>query len=192
VCCYANGRSANMDNMADMSVEAGGNFFSNGNLIGTRANFKASPDLMLFGDVGMFSIDSFNSDSDGLVYGFGAFYQMRNVTLLENTDFALKGAYHLGTLEFGLGGADYDYTEISIEALISGDQLGETSLGWYANAGMHIIDEEIAGFGNFGEGSRNEIVLGGGITGPLSFGEYFAGVDFIDAGIFVAGIRYNL
>ncbi len=196
----ANGRSANMDNMADMSVEGGVNLDGDGTLFGARVNFKASTDLMVFGDVGMLTLDNNGGDADGLVYGFGAFYQLRNVNLLENTDFAVKGAYHLGTLD--ASGVDIDYTEISIEALISGDQLGETDFGWYANAGMHIIDSEfsaatfIPGFGTVGSGtasdSNNEFLFGGGITGALSFGEFFAGIDFIDGALFVAGVRYNL
>jgi len=185
----ANGRSANMDNMAAMSVDAGINIDGDGTLFGARFNAKASDDLMVFGDVGMLSVDNIGGDSDGLVYGFGAFYQLRNVTLLENTDFAVKGAYHLGTLD--AGGVDFDYSEITAEALISGDQLGDTDYGWYANIGMHILDVDVSGFGNVG-GSDNEIGIGGGITGALSFGEFFAGVDIIDGARLVGGIRYNL
>jgi len=198
----ANGRSANMDNMADMSVEGGLNIGGDGTLFGTRLNYKVSPDLVAFGDVGMLSVDSNGGDGDGLVYGIGAFYQLRNVNLLENTDFAVKGAYHLGTLDAG-GGFDLDYTEISIEALISGEQLAETEFGWYANVGMHIIEVDLGnstvfvpGFGNVaaggGSNSDNELIFGGGITGPLSFGEFFAGVDFLDGALLVAGVRYNL
>lgn len=188
----ANGRSANLDNMADMSVEGGANIFSNGNLLGARANFKASPDIMVFGDVGLLSIENFNVDSDGLVYGFGAFYQLRNVTLLENTDFAVKGAYHLGTLEFDSSGTDIDYSEISIDALISGDQLAETGFGWYGNIGYHIVDTDLGNSTLFAGTTNNDILIGGGVTKALAFGEFFLGLDFIDAATFVGGIRYNL
>jgi len=188
--------------MADLlGVEGGVNIGGDGTLFGTRVNFKVSPDLMAFGDVGMLSIDSNGGDGDGLVYGIGAFYQLRNVNLLENTDFAVKGAYHLGTLD--ASGVDIDYTEISIEALISGEQLAETDFGWYANVGMHIIETDVdfqpvfvPGFGNVNGGggsvSDNELLFGGGITGPLSFGEFYAGVDFLDGALLVAGVRYNL
>lgn len=192
----ANGRSANMDNMADMSVEGGATLGSNAKLFGTRLNYKATPDLMVFGDIGMFDTDG---AGDGLVYGFGAFYQLRGVTLMENTDLAIKGAYHLGSLEEG-DGFDVDYSEITIKALFSGDQLGDTDFGWYANAGIHIIKAELPGIdfgfglGTVGGGSAdsNELGFGGGITGPLSFGEFYAGVDFIDGALLVGGIRYNL
>jgi len=191
----ANGRSANLDNMSDMSVDAGINIDGDGNLLGVRGNFKMSPDIMLFGGLGRLSIDDVGGNGDGLVYGFGAYYQMRNVTLLENTDFAVKGAYHLGTLEAGdsefFGDIDLDYTEISIEALISGDQLGDTDYGWYANLGMHILEVDVSNFSSAGS-SDTELGFGGGIIGSLSFGEFFAGVDFIDGALLVAGIRYNL
>lgn len=192
----ANGRSANLDNMADMSVEAGANFGSDVTVFGARVNYKVNPDIMVFGDVSMVDVESFGGDSDGLGYGFGAFYQMRNVTLLENTDFALKGAYHLATLDRSSGrvSVDQDFSEISIEALISGDQLSTTAFGWYANAGMHLLKTEIdtaSAFGNISD-SNNEIGFGGGITGSIELGEWFAGIDFIDGMIFVGGFRYNL
>lgn len=192
----ANGRSANLDNMADMSVEAGANFGSDVTIFGARVNYKLSPDIMVFGDVGMVDIESFGGDSDGLGYGFGAFYQMRNTTLLENTDFALKAAYHLAGTDrsSGVGSIDQDFSEITIEALISGDQLATTEFGWYANAGMHILKTEFDSvrlIGNVSD-SNNQIGVGGGITGNIALGEWFAGIDFIDGMIFVGGFRYNL
>jgi len=185
-----NGRSANLDNMANMSVEGGINLFSGGRLFGTRANFKASDDLLLFGDIGMYSIGA-----DGLAFGGGAYYQLRSVTLLENTDFGVRGAYHIAQLDDS--GFDLDYSEIAIDAVISGDKLGDTELGWYANAGMHILSIEtprvnVLGFSAGGTVNSNKIALAGGIVGPLSFGEYFAGIEIIDGTQFVAGIRYNL
>jgi len=197
----ANGRSANLDNMADMSIEGGANIWGDGNLLGTRLNYKVSPDLMAFGDLGRFAVDGSGADSDGLVYGIGAFYQLRNVNLLENTDLAVRGAYHLGTLDAG-GGVDLDWSEITIQALISGDQLGETDLGWYANVGMHILEQDIGvsfidpftgqRISGGGSDSNNELGFGGGVTKPMSFGEVYGGVNFIDGGILVAGVRYNL
>jgi len=198
----ANGRSANLDNMADLSVDGGVNIASDGTLFGTRVNYKATSDLMAFGDLGLLTADGAGGDADGLVFGFGAFYQLRNINLLENTDFAVKGAYHLGSLD--AGGVDVDYNEISIDALISGDQLGETGFGWYANVGLHIIEVDAGTVTVFnpltggaiavggGSVSDNELLFGGGITGPLSFGEFFAGVDFLDGALLVAGVRYNL
>lgn len=198
----ANGRSANLDNMADMSVEGGLNLHGDEKLFGARVNFKASSDMMVFGDIGMFDVDDFRG-GDGIAFGFGVFYQLRDVKLLENTDFAVKGAYHLVELDFGsftvpvfnefgafVGNESVsgtaDWSEISLDALISGDQLGESDLGWYANAGLHIFDYD----GATGDGTK--ILLGGGVTKPLSFGEAFAGLDILAGARLVAGVRYNL
>lgn len=182
----ANGRSANLDNMAGMSFDGGVNVGGNGSLFGARVNFIVATDLLLFGDIGLLTVDDQGFDGDGLVYGLGAFYQLRNLSLLEKTHFAVKGAYHLGTADDD--GFDIDYSEISFNALISGDQLVESDFGWYANAGVHILEADNGFFSD----SDNEFLFGGGIIGPLPFGEFFAGVDFLDGALLVAGVRYNL
>jgi len=183
----ANGRTANMDNLANMSVEGGVNLKSDFNTFGARLNYKLSPDLVLFGDLGQSNFGA----ASGFSYGVGAYFQLRNVTLLENTDFAVKGSYHGGNLTidgcdnnaFGVFFeeiCDFNASELTIEALISGDQLGSTDFAWYANAGWH----------NFDYGS--ELGFGGGIVGNLSFGDWFAGIDVIDQFFLVAGVRYNI
>ncbi len=184
----ANGRSANMDNMASMSVEGGINLEGDITTYALRFNFKASPDLMVFADVGQVKFSRFNSSASGTGFGAGAFYQLRNVQLLENTDFAVKGSYHTATVSEG--GFDLDLGEIAIEGLISGDQLGSTNLGWYGNLGMHILSADFGGFG--GDDDSNELAFGGGVVGSLAFGDWYAGIDFIDEMFLVAGIRYNL
>lgn len=180
----ANGRSANMDNMAGMSVEGGINLEGDITTYALRFNFKASPDLMVFADVGQVDFDN----ADGTGFGAGAFYQLRNVQLLQNTDFAVKGSYH--TVSVGEGGFDIDLGEIAIEGLISGDQLGNTNMGWYGNIGMHILSVDFGRFG--GDDDSNELAFGGGVVGSLAFGDWYAGIDFIDEMFLVAGIRYNL
>lgn len=183
----ANGRSANMDNMANMSAEVGVNLKSDFNTFGGRFNYKLNPDIVLFGDLGQSNFFG----ASGFSFGFGAFYQLRNVTLLENTDLALKGAYHGGTLTIDgcddsfFGGfladvCDYSASEITAEVLISGDQLATTDFGWYANAGIHVLD------------AGSEIGLGGGIVGDVSVGQWYAGVDLIDQFFIVGGFRYNI
>lgn len=195
----ANGRTANLDNMANMSVEGGVNLKSDFNTFGARFNYKLSPDIVLFGDLGQSEFGA----ASGLTFGFGGFYQLRNVSLLENTDLALKGSYHTGELEVdgcgdigndlvGIPGIDLGFfdeicdisaSEIAFEVLISGDQLSTTNFAWYANAGLHIID---AG------ASSTEIGLGGGIVGDLGFGDFYVGLDLIEELFIVGGIRYNL
>jgi len=180
----ANGRTANMDNMSDMSVEVGINLKSNFNTFGGRFNYKISPDVVVFADVGQ--SNWFGSSS--LTYGLGAYYQLRNVTLLENTDFAVKGSYHGGSFDvcdafFDFGGCSVSASELAIEGLISGDQLATTDFAWYANLGLHIIDVGVSDT-NFG--------LGGGIVGDAGPGQWYAGIDIIDQFFLVGGYRYNI
>lgn len=186
----ANGRSANMDNMAGMSVEAGLTFESDLSTYGVRFNYKVNPDMMVFGDLGL----SENGPASGMSFGAGVFYQLRDVSLIENTDTAVKLSYHSANLEwdacsdafFGFGGdlCDFKGSSLAIEGLISGDQLADTQFGWYGNVGLHMVD--------FGGGSSSELGLGAGITGDTSFGQFYAGIDLIDSFFIVGGVRYHL
>ncbi len=182
------GRSANLDNAANMSVDAGINLNGDLRFLGARFNFKASPDLLAFGDIGTYDRgDSF--DGDGLALGGGIIYQLRNVQLLENTDTAVRAVYHTASIDCG-GSCEFDVSEFGAMLIVSGDQLSTTDFGWYANAGFHNVSLDIGGF--FGNISSTEIAIGGGITGNLAFGEWFAGVELIDELLFGVGIRYNL
>ncbi len=183
----ANGRSANMDNMADMSVEAGATVGGDYTTFGARFNYKVNTDIMVFGDVAQTTVDAgFGDDPSGLAFGGGAFYYLRNVQLLENTSTAVKGSYHIASLE--VSSVDVDYTELAVEGLVSGDQLATTDFAWYGNVGIHILTFEVGSI----DDSDTEFVFGGGIIGQVSAGEWFAGVDFIDGLQFVGGFRYNL
>jgi len=195
-----NGRTANLDNLAGFSVEGAANLGGDVTFFGARINYKLSPDLVLFGDIGQADFNDFG----GIAFGVGAFYQLRGVELLDNTDFAVKGSFHSATLELsgcnddfdeifdpfglGLGGfaddfCDIDATEIAIEGLISGDQLSTTDLAWYGSAGIHIVD-----FGT----NNTEIALGGGVVGDLAFGNWYAGAELVDEIYLTFGVRYDL
>ena len=182
-----NGRSANIDNMVGLSVEGGLSLGDDYNVIGARGNYKVTSDLVAFVDLVNVDVDFADS---GIGFGIGAFYQLRNVKLLENTDFAVKASYHSVTVDFNdfFGSADLDVTELAVEALISGDKLATTDFGWYANAGVHILGVDFGGF----DDDSTEIAFGGGITGALGFGDWYAGGDFIDGLILRAGVRYNV
>ena len=185
---FANGRSANNDNLSGLSVEGGLSFGDDYTVIGARINYKITPDIVLYGDLANVDVD--NADS-GFGWGVGAFYQLRNLELLANTDFGVKASFHSVSVDVdtGFGGdVDFDVTEFTVEALISGDKLSTTNFGWYANAGIHIIGVEVESF----DDDDTEIGFGGGITGGLGFGEWYAGADFIDDLILRAGVRYNI
>ena len=176
-----NGRSADLSSMPAKSVEAG---FVTGDLadvsyqgFGIRFNALVSPDSMFYFDINQTEIE----DADGTILGIGFFYQLEG--LLQNTDTAIKGAFHDGKVKQD-GFRDLKGKTISVEALFSGKKMGESNLRWYGNVGIHKFD-----FDNYDE---TEIGFGGGVFMPTSFGEFFAGADMIDELTFGAGVRYFL
>ena len=181
----ANGRSANTDQQAGLSVEGGANF-GDISFLGVRVNYKVTDDIVAFGDVGQTDING----ADGFTFGGGAYYFFRDIALLENTDFAVKASIHTGELDRGtytFGGLVFDYgdtniTAVSVEAIVSGDQIGASSFGWYANAGIHRIDLDYR--------VNTEPGIGAGVFRDLNFGQFYAGFDFIDEISLSAGVRY--
>lgn len=174
------GRGADISAMADKSVELG---FVTGDIAdvsyegyGFRFNFKASPDLIVFGDIGKGEV----SDDDGTLFGAGFLYQIRGVT--KTNALAFKGTYHKANPDDDEGGDDP--TILTVEVVLSGDKIGESDLSWYFNGGIHKFD-----VGNYDD---TEIGFGGGIFMPTSFGEFYAGMDLIDEITFGLGVRYFL
>ena len=174
----ANGRSADITNAPERSIEGGvalGDFFdADYTHFGLRYNHKTRPQLMFFGNLGLSEVGS----EDGLSFGIGAFYQLHG--LLSNQDVAVKGVINRAD------GDNDDVTGISIEGLVSGRQgFGVNgNIGWYGNIGLH----RFSGGGD----SETEIGIGGGVTFPASNGEVFAGIDLIEDLIFGGGYRYYL
>jgi len=177
-----NGRSADLSTAPDMSVEGG---FVTGDvddldyqLFGARFNFKVAPNMVAFGDLTQTDLDG----ADGLMLGGGIFYQIDG--LLQGTNTAFKGSYHLGEIE---DQRKADLTGLALELLFSGEQLGTSNLGWYANVGLHRLSADVEGFG---DDSDTEFGFGGGIFSSTNFGEFFFGGDMIDDLTFGGGIRY--
>ncbi len=172
-----NGRSADVTNAPDRSIEAGvgfGDFFdADYTHFGIRYNYKYSPKLMVIGNLGL----SEAGNDDGVSFGVGAFYQLDGV--LTNQDLAVKGVINRAN-------GDSSVTGISLEALISGKQgVGANGdIGWYGNVGFHRFSS--------GSASETEIGFGGGVTFPAASGEFFAGIDLIEDITFGAGFRYYL
>ena len=173
------GRTANNDNMSDLSVEAGLNLGAT--LLGLRVNYKLSPDLMFYGDLGRID-DTFY---EGIVFGVGAYYQLRTMELIENTDLGVKVSYHGGTLDceylfITIDNCDKSASEIAVNAVVSGDQLGNSNMAWYGNAGLHVID------------TGTTIGLGAGVVGNLSFGDWYIGLERTEDFYLAVGLRYNI
>lgn len=175
-----NGRSANIASQADRSVEAGfvtGDFgdFSYQHL-GGRFNFKFSPDAILYVDAGSSEIE----DADGMILGAGIFYQIQG--LMAGFDTAVRAGFHTGDVAMS-GGRDVDVSQINLEAIISGTNLGESDFGWYFNVGVHKVELD--------DDDESEFGFGGGVVLPITVGEFYFGADLIDELIFGGGVRYN-
>jgi len=173
-----NGRTADVANAPERSIEAGavfGEFFeADYTHFGLRYNHKTSPELMVFANLGM----SEAGNEDGLAFGIGAFYQLQGV--LTNQDLAIKGVFNRAD------GDNDDLNGISLEALISGREgIGARGdMGWYGNVGLHRFSAD--------GGSETEIGFGGGFIIPTDTGEFYAGIDLIEDITFGAGFRYYL
>jgi len=172
-----NGRSADLNNLPDKSVEVGINFGEIDDLdyqyFGARFNFRLSPELMGYADIGSMEIE----DIDGISFGIGAFYMLQDV--LANADTAVKASVH------SIGG-DIDGTAFALEGIISGrNGLGSNpDLQWYGNVGLN----RLSGDG----GSETELLLGAGVLFPTQSGEIMTGIDYVDGLLFRLGYRHYL
>ena len=181
-----NGRSVARDALPDTSIEGGVVLGDLGEELdyqyfGARFNYRASPDVMFYGDIGQGELESGGDSADGIGFGIGAFYVIDGV--FANTDFAIKGSYH--TLEFeNDNGAELDFSGLVIEAVFSGrNGLGASgNIGWYGNVGLHRLE--------LGDEDDSEIGFGGGIVVPSQSGEFYLGIDIIDEMVFGGGFRY--
>ena len=188
-----NGRSADLDRLPKTSVEAGfvtGDFIDEREYLyfGARVNYRATPELMLYVDIGQTEIEFGTTDTDGIGFGIGGFYTVEGV--FEGSDFALKGSFHRVTVEPSRGTNEVDLDGIVFEAILSGREgIGAGgNLGWYANLGMH----RLSGDDGSDDDSETEIGFGGGLVIPNDAGEFYLGIDIIDEMIFGGGFRYFL
>ena len=189
-----NGRSANLTELPDTSVEVG---FVTGDIaiddieddyrhIGGRLNYRLAPDMMLLADIGQADIDG----DDGIVYGLGVFYQTQGI--FPTTDFTLKVSYHLGEIDIDRSREDADVSGLTFEGLFSGKEpIGESALRWYANVGVHRLEAEADGFV---DQSGTEIGFGGGVFADTGTGagQFYGGIDLIDEMSFGVGYRHFL
>ena len=187
-----NGRLVGAAGLPDRSVEAGLVIGEIGEeqdyqYFGARFNYRASPELMLYGDIGQTEIE-FSVDASGVGFGFGAFYIVEGI--FSGSDFAVKGSYHTVEVEADEGEGEADLSGIVIEGVLSGREgFGANgNLGWYANAGMHRLSSDVDG----DDDTDTEIGFGGGIVIPSDAGEFYVGLDIIDEMTFGGGFRYFL
>ena len=191
-----NGRSVDPARLPDTSVEAGvvtGETLEERDYqyFGARFNYRASPELMLYGDVGQVEVD-FGVDFDGTSFGVGGYYVLDGV--FQGSDFAVKASYHRASTEASEASNDIDLDVIVVEAVLSGREGfgAEGNLGWYANIGMHRIGADANTGDSDSDDTETELGFGGGIVIPNASGEFYLGVDIIDEMNFGGGFRYFL
>lgn len=189
----ANGRAADFSASSQISVEGGLSIADETTTLGARANFKLSDELVLFGDLGRVDFSGGGADdADGLALGIGGFYLLNKLGLTDKANLAFKGSFHRANVEFDncRGNCDIDLGEFALELLASKSVNSETvGLSWYANVGVHLLSVEFpVGF----DDDDTELSFGGGITGNIPLGEWYAGLDFIDDLTLRGGFRYNL
>jgi len=190
-----NGRSADPGSLPPLSVEGG---FVAGDLyetLGLRVNYRLTPDLVLYGDLGLVEVGRADEETG---YGVGVFYFLAFQQMLPGQDVALKASYHLASAEFDelvdpdptdddpalvSRSASVDYDSVALEVLVSSrDPIAENGVSWYLNGGVNII-----GGGN---ADSTELLVGGGAYMPFGPGEVYGGIDFVDELQFGVGYRY--
>lgn len=174
-----NGRSADLNNLPDTSVELGinfgeiGDFDSDYQYIGARYNMRMTPDLMAYADLGSMEIETLDEFS----FGLGAYYMLRDV--VDTADTAIKFSYHTV-------GGDIDSDFISLEGIVSGrNGLGSNpDLQWYSHLGFTR--------GSTPGDNSTELSIGFGVAHPTQSGEVFAGIEHVDGMVFGIGYRHHM
>ncbi|MDO6460001.1 hypothetical protein Q4485_04780 [Granulosicoccaceae sp. 1_MG-2023] len=187
---FAFGRSANVANYTNLSVE-GGIQVGDLDFYGARATYKLNQQLAVYGDLGLADYD-FNGD-DGFAFGGGLIYTLDGV--LPEIDTALNGSFHMSS-------GDYvDFTAFSVRAVFSDDiPTQNVTMNWYGSVGLEYLSADVDVcdvYGvNFGRctysDSDTELAFGGGVVLPLGPGEAYGGLEYVDDMMLAVGYRVGL
>lgn len=186
-----NGRTADIINEPQMTVEGGMSLQSDFNTIGGKLNFKVAPDMLIYG--GLASVDADAGGSD-IAFGGGVVYQLGQ-SLIAGMDMAVKGSYHMwdGGESFTGGKIDYSLSDFGVELLISPqEQSVAQGVKVFGMVGLHRVASEVSGGGLKFSDDSMEIALGGGASMLLGPGEAYAGIELIDELFIGAGYRLAL
>lgn len=172
------GKSADLSNLPDVSVEFGFNFGEYFDLdyqyIGARLNYRISPNFIAYGDIGQLELES----ADDISFGVGGIYSIDG--LLQSLDTAARFSFHV------TDGDEIDGDVLALALLISGrNGVGANpDLQWYSYLGLTRLSG--------GDSSETEFSLGAGLSRPTSSGEIFGGIELIDDFLFGIGYRHFL
>jgi len=184
------GRSAIPEKVGVKSLEVGyldGDASSN---IGGRFNYQYSSSIGLYADYILIDDDFTGSDGDSI--GIGVRYALANQRFVPSLDAAIRGSYHIQTIDFD-SGSELEVTELSIALHLSSQQPLISNWQWYAVASYHRFDIELSGGLGFGfEDDDTEIGFGGGLFAPFGGGEAYIGLENVDETSIGLGYRHFL
>ena len=181
---FALGRSTNVANYSDLSVE-GAAQVGDLDTLGARATCRLNERAALYGDLG---IADFDYADDGIAFGGGLIYAIPG--LLPDLDTALTGSFHYAAAD------DIDWNNIALRGVVSGEvPTRDVTLTWYGTVGLDVIswdaDIDCNGYG-CGDDSDTEVALGGGVILPVGPGEAYGGLEYIDDMLLAVGYRVGL
>jgi len=171
------GRSADLTKLSDLSLEGGfitGDFYdADYDHFGLRINYRVSPGMIAYGDLGKTDIGNVDATS----FGIGLYYQLQD--LIDNMDAALRGSFHTGDFDGD------DGQQLVLDVLFSGrEPLSDNGLEWYGSLGIHRFSAD-----NF---SETDLGFGGGLLLPVGAGEAYFGIEHVDDITFGFGFRYDI
>ncbi len=180
------GRTADVRSEPQLTVEAGLTLQSDQNIIGGRANFKVSPDSLIYGTIASVKPEE---GSSAIAFGGGVVYQF-DQSVLAGYDVAFKGSYHLYSADFG--SIESDLSDLGLDLIISpkGQTTAQTGVKVFGLVGLHRLGSKASSPGGTASDNKVEPALGFGAVAPVSVGEISASVEYIDE--LYVGLGYRL
>jgi len=184
------GRSASPEEVGAKSLEIGYLDEDESTNIGGRFNYQYSSSIGLYADYVLVDEDVNGSDGDSI--GIGIRYALANQRFVPTMDAAIRGSYHIQTLDLD-SGAEFEVTELSVALHVSSKQPLISNWKWYALVSYHRFDFELNDSPGFGfEGDDTETGFGGGLFAPFGGGEAYIGLENVDGTFIGIGYRHFL
>ncbi len=183
------GRSASPEEVGAKSLEIGYVSEDDVTSIGGRFNFQYSPALGLYADYLQVDEDFINADGDSIGLGFR--YALMNQRFLPNMDAAVRGSYHIQSLDLDAG-AEAEVTELAVALHISSKQPFASNWRWYGLLSYQQYSAEIVSNGITFEDDDTETGFGAGIFAPFAGGEAYIGAEKVEDTYLGIGYRHFL
>ena len=179
------GRSVDPGTLPPLSVEIGFQDLDFFTATGVRLNFRYNANTQAF--VNASAVDTDVDGLEGFSIGAGAFIFLPRQRLWTTVDLAVKPSLNFFSVDSAF--FDLDTIAAAFEFQVSSKEtIGNTSLKWFANAGLNVLFNN----GSFpgASGTEFEPLAGGGLYLPLFAGQFLIGVELFD-GTVVPGIGFR-